>query len=94
VAPLARRVRITPVQTRTWRVAAAPHDEVVWAEVRERVTTVLRGEDHHLVLRPGAVRIDRDAQTIRISAAAARIADVAASLTRLRTPGPIQEETP
>jgi len=94
VALLHRRLRIAPVQTRTWRVANAPHDEAFWAAVRERVTTVLRGEEERLVLRPGAVQIDRDAQTIRVSAAAARIADVAAYLTRLSTPGVTPEESP
>lgn len=94
VAPLQRRLRIAPLQTRTWRVAAAPDDEAVWAEVRERVTMVLRGQDERLVLRPGAVQIDRDAQTVRVSAAAARIADVAASLTRLNTSGISAQEAP
>lgn len=94
VAPLQRRLRVAPLQTRTWQVAVAPHDEAVWAEVRERVTTVLRGEDERLVLRPGAVQIDRDAQTVRVSAAAARITDVAAALTRLSVSGIAAEEVP
>jgi hypothetical protein len=94
VAPLQRRLRIAPVQTRTWRVAAAPHDEAFWAEVRERVTTILRGDDERLVLRPGAVQIDREAQTVRVSAADARIADVAAYLTRLSTSASSTEEAP
>jgi hypothetical protein len=94
VAPLQRRLRIAPLQTRTWRVADAPRDEAFWEEVQERVTTLLHGEDGRLVLRAGAVRIDRDTQTIRISAAAARLEDVAAYLTRLSTPERIQEETP
>lgn len=94
VAPLQRRLRIAPMQTRTWQVTAAPNDEAVWAEVRERVTTVLRGDDERLVLRPGAVQIDRDAQTVRVSAAAARIADVAAALTHLNTSGIRAQEAP
>jgi len=94
VAPLQRRLRLAPVQTRTWRVADAPRDEAFWAAVRERVTTLLHGEDERLVLRPGAVQIDREAQTVRVSAAAARIEDVAAYLTRLSTPGMTQKETP
>ena len=94
VAPLQRRLRIAPAQTRTWQVAAAPDDEAVWAEVQERVTTVLRGEDARLVLRPGAVQIDRDAQTVRVSAAAARIADVAVALTRFSASGLATEEAP
>ena len=53
VAPLQRRLRIAPLQTRTWRVAAAPRDEAFWAEVRERVTTLLHGEDERLVFRAG-----------------------------------------
>jgi hypothetical protein len=94
VAPLQRRLRIAPLQTRTWRVADAPRDEVFWGEVQERVMKLLHGEDGRVVLRAGAVRIDRDTQTIRISAAAARLEDVAAYLTRLSTPERIQEETP
>lgn len=94
VAPLQRRLRVAPLQTRTWHVAVAPHDEALWAEVRDRVTMVLRGEDGRLVLRPGAVQIDRDAQTVRVSAAAARIADVAAALTRLSVSGIAAEEAP
>lgn len=94
VAPLQRRLRIAPLQTRTWRVADAPRDEAFWEEVQERVTTLLHGEDARLVLRASAVRIDQDTQTVRISAAAARLEDVAAYLTRLSTPERIQEETP
>jgi hypothetical protein len=94
VAPLQRRLRIAPVQTQTWRVAVAPQDEVSWAEVRERVTTVLRGEDEHLVLRPGAVQIDRAAQTVRVSAATARVANVAASLARFSIPELSAQEVP
>jgi hypothetical protein len=75
-------------------VADAPRDEAFWEEVQERITTLLHGEDGRLVLRAGAVRIDRDTQTIRISAAAARLADVTAYLTRLSTPERNQEETP
>jgi hypothetical protein len=94
VAPLQRRLRIAPAQTRTWHVAAAPDDEAVWAEVRARVTTVLRGQDEGLVLRPGAVQIDRATQSVRVLAAAARIADVAAALTRLSAFGIATEEAP
>jgi hypothetical protein len=94
VAPLQRRLRIAPAQTRTWHVAAAPHDDALWAEIRQRVTIVLRGGDERLVLRPGTVQIDRDAQTVRVSAAVARIADVAASLTRLSASGIATEEAP
>ena len=94
VAPLQRRLRIAPLHTRTWRVADAPRDEAFWAEVQERVTTLLHAEDGRLVLRAGAVRIDRDTQTIRISAAAARLEDAAVYLTRLSTTERIQEETP
>jgi hypothetical protein len=94
VAPLHRRLRIAPVQTHTWRVADAPHDEAFWAAVRDRVTALLRGEDERLVVRPGAVQIDREAQTVRVSAAAARIEDVAAYLTRLSTPELTKKETP
>ncbi len=94
IAPLQRRLRIAPAQTRTWHVAAAPDDEALWAEVQERVTRVLRGDDAPLVLRPGAVQIDRDAQTVRVSAAVARIADVAAALTRLSASSIATEEAP
>ena len=94
VALLQRRLRIAPAQTRTWHVAVAPDDDALWTEVQERVTTVLRGEDARLVLRPGAVQIDRDAQTVRVSAATARIADVAAALTRLSASGSATEEVP
>jgi hypothetical protein len=94
VAPLQRRLRIAPLQTRTWHVAVAPHNEAVWAEVRERVTAILRGDDERLVLRPRAVLIDRAAQTVRVSAAAARIAEVAAALTYLSTSSIATEEAP
>ena len=94
VTPLQRRLRITPLQTRTWRVAEAPRDEAFWEEVRERVTTLLRGEDERLVLRPGTVRIDRTSQTVRVSAAAARLENVTAYLTRLSIRDSLEEETP
>ena len=94
VTPLRRRLRIAPLRTRTWRVAAAPRDEAFWEEVRERVTTLLRGADERLVLRPGTVRIDRAGQTVRVSAAAARLDNVTAYLTRLGARDPIEEERP
>jgi hypothetical protein len=77
-----------------WRVAESPRDEAFWEEVRERVTTLLRDEDERLVLRPGTVRIDRADQTVRVSAAAARLENVAAYLTHLSIRDPLEEERP
>jgi len=94
VEPLPRRLRVATLQSRTWHLSTPATDEVFWAEVRQRLTTLVQSDGTRLQPRPGLVVIDRDAGVVTVSGPEHRMASVVAYMTQLTTSSTSPAEAP